>query len=640
MILLSVQLAHASALPYAGSEACRDCHPREYELQSGSAHARALSRATPGSPGQWAFGAGMKAITYVSRIDDETYVEQGLTYYPATRSFGPTPGHKTSSDLRYPTFEPGASIPRCFRCHSTGQPVLGPGFSIQPEENGVRCEACHGPGAEHVKASGAPNAIRNPKRLNAIELNELCGSCHRKPPEPGEGGDRVGVGLQFDWSNAWNTRHQPVYLSQSACFRASGGGLSCLTCHDPHGPLSRSAGAYDARCMECHRNLRHTTDTGSASCTACHMPKVQASPELAFTNHWIGIYASGEVRLPAVGRGRNLPPLSLPASPEGKLLAPNDPSTLRPLFEQALAHREKQFGRTHVKVARDASNLGFFLKEIGRPGEAVTPLRRALEINRRLGGVEAGRTEERLAEILELTGNRTEALDSYRRAAAGADPRVSARSYARLAKLEPEQAESYYRRAVRAEEAASGADHPRVAALLSNLALAVETRQDNRTAETLLRRALKIQDSALGRDHYQTATTLSNLGSLLYREQRLEEAGLLQGEALRIFEQTRPHSAELAAAYTNLGAVLAARGDNVGAAALLWKGIAVDEAVYGMQHPDVAAGLTNLALLLRNHGEAVAAESLLKRALSIYEEKLGAASSEARAIRDLLAAGR
>jgi Doubled CXXCH motif (Paired_CXXCH_1) len=72
---------------------------------------------------------------------------------------------------------------RCFRCHSTGPVNLAAGYIIQPSEPGVRCESCHGPGAAHVQANGAPGAIQNPKRLKAAELNELCGACHRRASE-------------------------------------------------------------------------------------------------------------------------------------------------------------------------------------------------------------------------------------------------------------------------------------------------------------------------------------------------------------------------------------------------------------------------------------------------------------------------
>jgi hypothetical protein len=289
--ILALLLATGAYGQYAGSGACKPCHPAQAATQSKSGHARSLARAPAGSPGQWAFGAGEQAITYVSRIDEDWYIEHGLSYYSKTKSMALTPGHTTLAGVKYRTFDPAADILHCFQCHSTGPLKLGPGQEIQPSELSVRCESCHGPGAAHVKANGAPGTIQNPKRLTAGELNELCGSCHRKPPAATE---------DTDWTDPWSTRHQPVYLSQSACFRKSGGALSCSTCHNPHEPLSRVAADYDKRCAGCHAAVRHRSPVGAKACVECHMPGVQVRPELRFTNHWIGVYTKGQILRPVI----------------------------------------------------------------------------------------------------------------------------------------------------------------------------------------------------------------------------------------------------------------------------------------------------------------------------------------------------
>jgi hypothetical protein len=274
---------------YAGSAACRPCHPTQFNNQSKSGHSRALTAAPAGAPGQWAFGAGEQAITYVSQLDEDWYIEHGLSYYSKTKSMALTPGHTDRKGVRFRIFDPAANILHCFQCHSTGPLSLGSGRRIVPFEPGVRCESCHGPGAAHIEAKGAKEAIRNPKRLSADALNELCGSCHRKPPT---------ALADTDWSSRWNIRHQPVYLSQSACFRKSGGALSCLTCHAPHESLNHKVADYDKRCIECHKAVRHRSELQARSCVECHMPAVDVWPELAFTNHWIGVYGKGDRRRP------------------------------------------------------------------------------------------------------------------------------------------------------------------------------------------------------------------------------------------------------------------------------------------------------------------------------------------------------
>ena len=622
---------------YVGSAACRQCHANNFELQSRSAHAHALSLAPPGSPGKWAFGAGRQATTYVTRVDEDWYVEHGLSYYSSTQTLGPTPGHTGARDLPYPAMAPGASIVRCFRCHSTGPLRFGPGFAIEPAEDGVRCEACHGPGAEHVKSGGGAATIRNPARLNAVELNQYCGACHRTPPQTGEvNGGRISVGLIFDWSNPWNTRQQPAYLSQSACFRGSAGALSCLTCHDPHDPAAPSATNYVQRCIQCHASVRHQTAISEIPCVACHMPSVQVTPEMRFTNHWIGVYAKGNPLTPVNRVGHTLPPLAIQVTAEGKLEAPNSPASLRPLFEEAVSDRQKQRGPTDPKVARSAATLGLFLKETGNAAAAEAPLRQALAIDRVNHSRETAGTEEELAQILQAVGKRMEAMELFRQAARGGDARVSAQSYESLAKLEPSEAVTYYRSAVTAEETASGKNDPRVATQLSNLALSLRERGHLKAAEPLLRRALNIQTSAFGRSHYQTATTLNNLGAVLQGLGRFPEAESGEREALSIFEQKRPQSMELAAVCANLANLLTAKGDSAAAANLLRRAIAIDEAVGGTEALELAADLESLGMLLRQTHNPAAAEPLLKRALAIYEMRLGPDSVRARAIREKL----
>ncbi|MSV28255.1 MAG: hypothetical protein EXQ52_05855 [Bryobacterales bacterium] len=273
---------------YAGSEACRGCHEAQFAAHAKTGHAKALSRSDR-KPGEWAFGAGVQAITFVSQADEDSYIEHGLSYYKATKSMALTPGHRSPEGERYRTFDPGAAIFRCFQCHATGPLKLAAGSRIEPSELGVQCESCHGPGAEHATSQ---RPIKNPKRLSAAELNDACGQCHRKP---------AAAGADTDWSNPWNARHQPLYLSQSACFRNSKGALSCLTCHAAHTELSRDSASYNRRCAGCHVKPKHRAAVAEQSCVGCHMPSVvplaiDGRPALRFANHWIGIYSGNSLK--------------------------------------------------------------------------------------------------------------------------------------------------------------------------------------------------------------------------------------------------------------------------------------------------------------------------------------------------------
>jgi hypothetical protein len=249
----------------------------------------------------WAFGAGQQAVTFVSRLDEDLYAELRASYYPGV-GLALTPGHQNHQPasvdeglgVRYRIFSPRSEILSCFGCHSTGTPSLGKAFEIQPAELGVRCEACHGPGRQHAELisqgelDAARRAIGNPARLEAPALMNFCGACHRPP---------ASQDVAMNWSDPWNVRHQPVYLTQSACFQKSAGALSCMGCHDPHGPLQRNDAAYyNERCAACHSAGKHPPAEVCRSgpgCASCHMPAVRPQPELVFHNHWIGVYAPG-----------------------------------------------------------------------------------------------------------------------------------------------------------------------------------------------------------------------------------------------------------------------------------------------------------------------------------------------------------
>ena len=281
-------IAADTASPYAGALSCRPCHPSEYAAQSASGHARSLAPSKPPQPGEWAFGAGSQAITFVAHRDAETYLEVGRSWYSKLNGFAPTPGHPQGEDTPYRTFDPSAGILRCFACHSTGPLQLAEGQTIVPHEPGVRCEACHAAAADHVR-DPARYLPDNPGKYTAAAINDLCGECHRMP---------AGVTETTDLRDPWNTRHQPLMLAASNCYRAANGRLSCLTCHSPHAAIDRNPASYDVRCQACHARVKHSHVVAGKACTGCHMPTVRPQPHLEFANHRIAVYAPSDPLTP------------------------------------------------------------------------------------------------------------------------------------------------------------------------------------------------------------------------------------------------------------------------------------------------------------------------------------------------------
>jgi hypothetical protein len=292
-LLPAMLVMGAVASDYAGAAACRKCHAAEFAAHSSSAHWRALAVAKAPQPGDWAFGAGSQAVTFVMRVGADTYLELAESWYRALDGYAPTPGHRGAGGVRYRTFDPDAGIMRCFACHSTGPLAVARDGAITPHEAGVRCEGCHGGAAAHLREP-AKFHPRNPGRMTADQLNNFCGACHRMP---------AGAGDTPDLRDPWNVRHQPLLLAASACFRESQGGLSCLTCHSPHAALETKLEAYDAVCARCHAAPKHSQPIAGRACAECHMPVVRPQPNLEFSNHRIAIYQPADPLSP-VSAGR------------------------------------------------------------------------------------------------------------------------------------------------------------------------------------------------------------------------------------------------------------------------------------------------------------------------------------------------
>ncbi len=336
-ILTRPAIGQKTLSSYAGADRCTACHRAQAIVQVLSAHALALSpaaehplaksfsaghnltrlgiyeysfQAEPALrmsihdskdkmiiPLEWAFGAGRQAVTFVTRVDREWYVEYSASYYTATKRYGLTPGHdriKPSSlaeaaGVLYKIGDDARGIEACFECHSTGLVSFDSEGQAKITEKGVRCEACHGGATKHV-SDPKSNPMPVLRGMPGSAMNELCGRCHRPP---------AGKRDTIDWNYAWNVRHQPVYLNESRCFQKSAGALSCVSCHNPHEQRAgKSMASYNRVCQSCHTQTVRKPNAScftenQGNCVDCHMPLVSPQPALRFTNHWIGRYADG-----------------------------------------------------------------------------------------------------------------------------------------------------------------------------------------------------------------------------------------------------------------------------------------------------------------------------------------------------------
>jgi tetratricopeptide (TPR) repeat protein len=86
----------------------------------------------------------------------------------------------------------------------------------------------------------------------------------------------------------------------------------------------------------------------------------------------------------------------------------------------------------------------------------------------------------------------------------------------------------------------------------------------------------------------------------------------------------------------NLGLVLRALGDLAGAKAHFERALAIDEAAYGPNHPQVAIWLNNLGRVLQDLGDLEGARAHFARALAILRQFLGEDHPHTRLVRENL----
>jgi len=321
---------------YVGSETCGRCHQNIFATQKNTPMAHAVKPATADAftnmpqtmrfrtgsydyllsqtatgaeysttDGQqsaleavrWVFGDRQFGDTFLYQ-QNGIYFESRVSYYRAINGLDLTTGRTRFSPNRIETalgrrMSPDEP-PLCFGCHSTASSTDD---VFHPERliPGVTCEACHGPGAQHVAQMSLEHDARtstlifNPARLSPADSVDFCGACHRTSAD---------VSLS-EVTGIFILRFPAYGLEQSRCWKNGDARLTCTACHDVHKPRVQDAAFYDKVCLSCHspnsgaKDQAHATGTCKVSnraCVSCHMRKYAIpSMHTEWTNHKIGI---------------------------------------------------------------------------------------------------------------------------------------------------------------------------------------------------------------------------------------------------------------------------------------------------------------------------------------------------------------
>jgi len=295
--------AHTLARVTASSDAPRFARPSDlYDPSLGITYRTGVRKGVPELTAaadaksasvtpSFALGSGHLGVTYLGEFQGVP-VELRLSYYGRERRWEFTPSQQIGARVSTPVGRALAPDTErgCYACHTT---VLAQeGGELAPDQSllGVGCEACHGPGKAHVEAVRAHSPDPKMPRLSLYRdrvSTELCGQCHRTS-QSNDPHDPI-VATQLP-------RLQGLALSQSACFRKSGGRLSCVTCHDPHRDADRTGPAeYDRKCVSCHNQPAGGVTckvSPGGDCVRCHMPAqvVDLPTNPKFHTHWIKVW--------------------------------------------------------------------------------------------------------------------------------------------------------------------------------------------------------------------------------------------------------------------------------------------------------------------------------------------------------------
>ncbi len=354
------------AATFVGSEACASCHASEHAAWQGSHHELAMQPASSatvlgdfsgvsfdyfGEPSRFfrdgdAFkvqtgDASGKPATYtVAWVFGVEPLQQYLVEFPGGRlqalpfawdSRAAAAGgqrwfhlypdeHIAAGDVLHWTGPQQNWNYMCAECHSTnlvmGYDLASDSFDTTWSEVSVGCEACHGPGAQHVAEAGKGDfgssryglvvdlddqgratwkmnpdsgiAERSEPAMRPSQQPESCGRCHAR---------RAVITDHYEYGRPLADTHLPALLEEGLYFadgqnrdevyeygsflqsRMYRAGVTCSNCHDPHSLKLVTGPEADQVCGQCHLPTRfaapahtgHATDT--VACVDCHMPE-------------------------------------------------------------------------------------------------------------------------------------------------------------------------------------------------------------------------------------------------------------------------------------------------------------------------------------------------------------------------------
>jgi predicted CXXCH cytochrome family protein len=353
-VLVGFWGAAAVAADYVGSTACASCHAEASDAWSASDHAQAWTL-----PGPTTVLGDFSGVVFEHGGKTTRFLRDGAKFLIETdgpdgqrRAFevvgvagvdplqqyllSPEPGRTQTYDIAwdvqgkrwYPVF-PDQVVPaddgmhwtgpykswesRCAECHATGysrnyQPQTNR-FVPRMAERSVGCEACHGPGSDHLdwahrasarEPASDPGAMGLTIDLSESQQTEVmqCLTCHSRREAMQDGNPLPGSSYHDAFS--MTLLRQGLYHPDGSILdevfeggsflqsKMNARGVRCSNCHEPHSASLRAEG--NAVCTQCHspagnpqfptlplkvydgaEHHFHPEDSLGTQCVSCHM---------------------------------------------------------------------------------------------------------------------------------------------------------------------------------------------------------------------------------------------------------------------------------------------------------------------------------------------------------------------------------
>ncbi|MDO8585564.1 MAG: cytochrome c3 family protein [Armatimonadota bacterium] len=271
------------AQDYKASKTCKMCHtamhPAIVQGFDKIAHPKALQDAAKNPAAVVAVcdaNSPVKAadIKYVLGVGKrgQAYIGADMKTLPAEWSV---------TEKKWVTTSVQDAKTQCIGCHVTGYDAAKATWA----EEGVNCDACHGPGSAHLADK---TKIVNPKKLTPDKEAMVCGQCHSKGTDTTKayafpitykpGGDLAQAFIDAQPKTAGRNQQ---YSEWKTSKHAGPAGVTCVKCHEPHGAnttqptqlrkpiveLCTGAGCHTNKDMKTHAPLA----PAGATCATCHM---------------------------------------------------------------------------------------------------------------------------------------------------------------------------------------------------------------------------------------------------------------------------------------------------------------------------------------------------------------------------------